>query len=198
MGKLLYFILVYFAIINTAGATLFVRGTDSAGNQLIYDSSQNVTWYDKSFTNVNLYTFPSSFSLQFGGTVYDDWRLPAHLGSPVTCWAYSLTDCTATDELGFLWKEELDNPFGGLQSYNKGPFTDLFLEQQWYWLEDAWYIRSYAKDRGHVTGAAIFLVRDGDVAAQSSTNALSVPEPLLMVLLLSGLLVLPLGTRRAV
>jgi len=29
-----------------AEATLFLRGTDTLGNQLIYDSDRNITWYD--------------------------------------------------------------------------------------------------------------------------------------------------------
>lgn len=148
---------------------------------------QNLTWYDHSFGGVNLYTFPAAFSTQFGGLTLNDWRLPKHLGTPVTCWAHSLTDCSATDELGYLWKEELGNPFGYLPSYglsyNKGPFTDLFLEKQWYWLQDAWYINHHAKDWGHVTSGFVLLVRDGDVAA-------GVPEPWTAGLLLSGALLM--------
>ena len=177
-----------------AHAALYVRGQDAQGNQLIYDDVQNLTWYDYSFQNVNLYTFPASFSTTFDGRTLDGWRLPMHIGTPVTCWAHSLTDCSATDELGYLWKDILDNPFGDLPSYgrayNKAPFNNLSLETQWYWLEDAWYINSSAKDRGHVTGAAVFLVRDGDVLATST-----VPLPATFWLFASGVTALA-GIRR--
>lgn len=45
-------LLVVLFLINTANAELFVRGTDSLGYQLIYDSDLNITWYDYGYYNV--------------------------------------------------------------------------------------------------------------------------------------------------
>ncbi len=199
--KIILSIIVFLAFSTNTKASLFVRGTDTLGNQLIYDDVQKVTWYDYSFTGVNLYTFPSNFTTQFGSITLNDWRLPKHLNTPITCWAYGLNDCSATDELGYLWKDELGNPFGDLPSYgltyNKGTFINLFLEKGWYWLEGAWYINSYAKDHGHVSSASVFLVRDGDVVAQGSTRTLSVPEPLTAELLVLGMALMGLKRKKS-
>ncbi len=180
-------ILSFLAITGTANAALIIRGTDTLGNQLIYDSVQNITWYDHTFQNVDFHTFPGTFSAQFGATTLSGWRLPKHIGTPVTCWT-TFNTCSATDELGFLWKDELGNPFGYLPSYNKGPFADLFLEVRWYWLEGGWYISNYAKDWGHVPSAWTLLVRDGDVAPQGGGGITSVAEPLGSGLLMFGLM----------
>ena len=37
---------VFFISTLSANATLELRGTDSQGNRLIYDSDLNITWYD--------------------------------------------------------------------------------------------------------------------------------------------------------
>ena len=195
MQKIIFSIVIFWVITGTASATLIIRGSDILGNQLIYDDVQDITWYDHSFTGVNWSTFPGAFATQFGGLTLDGWRLPKHLVTPVTCWAHSLTDCSVTtDELGYLWKDELGNPFGDLPSYGltyqKGPFTDLSLETQWYWLEGAWYINFNAKDHGHLSGAAVLLVRDGDVAAAG------VPEPWTPGLLMSGMMLMGWARRR--
>lgn len=65
-------------------ASLFNRGTDSLGNQLIYDSDLNITWYDYtySYTNYsqtswdNSLGWADSLTITFNGMVYDNWRLP--------------------------------------------------------------------------------------------------------------------------
>ena len=43
---LLIMVGIIFGLSVQADATLFLRGTDTLGNQLIYDSDLNITWYD--------------------------------------------------------------------------------------------------------------------------------------------------------
>ena len=179
--KIMMAILVLLATTGSAHADLIVRGTDSLGNQLIYDTVQNITWYDHTFKGVDFHSFPATFASQFGDTTLTGWRLPKHLGTPVTFWDDPGPETPMTDELGVLWRDELGNHFDSSPTgNNKGPFTDLFPEIRWYWLPGGWYINNNAKDWGHVSGAWTLLVRDGDVPAP-------VPEPATAALLVSGL-----------
>ena len=78
-----------------AEASLFSRGTDSLGNQLIYDDVLDVTWYDYS-NGVSTWTdtvnWVENLSVQFGANTYNDWRLPTAL--PVNGSDYNYDDST--------------------------------------------------------------------------------------------------------
>jgi len=173
----------------TAQSALVVRGTDDLGNQLIYDTDLDITWYDHSLLENSypaILAALNSFTVQVGGKQFSNWRLPKHLVSPVgKCWG----GCTVTDELQHLWVTELGNPFGDHPSYNKQPFEHLYLDQVWYWVEGGWYVGTYAKDSGHVPTARAIFVHDGDILA-------TVPLPAAAWLFGGGLLgLLAVGRR---
>lgn len=68
-----------------ANATLELRGTDSLGNRLIYDSDLNITWYDYTKSPAiwqSQMDWASALTVNFGGNVYDDWRLPTTVDGP--------------------------------------------------------------------------------------------------------------------
>ncbi|MBI4849240.1 MAG: PEP-CTERM sorting domain-containing protein [Nitrospirae bacterium] len=98
-----------------AQATLTNLGTDSLGNRLIYDSDLDITWYDytKSIDSwQNQVNWASGLTVDFGGTIYDDWRLPTTVDGPsvygydgTTTVGYNITN----SELGHLFYEELGN-----------------------------------------------------------------------------------------
>ena len=72
----------------TSEATMFVLGTDAAGNQLIYDQTLDITWYDYSNpvdTWQNQMDWAASLDVDFGGMLYDDWRLPVTAVPDSTC-----------------------------------------------------------------------------------------------------------------
>ena len=78
-----FIIIMLFAVVifssSHGHAELLTRGTDNLGNQLIYDDDLNITWYD--YTNaVETWYYHTSWantlSVNFSGTIYDDWRLP--------------------------------------------------------------------------------------------------------------------------
>lgn len=185
-----------------ADAALELRGegTSVYGTyQLIYDTDLNITWYDYENNHIiwqNQVDWASSLSVNFGGTIYADWRLPTttqpdpgcsqqiDLGSgfPLQGRFYN---CTGS-EMGHLFYTELGNTAGGGLK-NKGEFQNL--EWNTYWSDteyvanqnDAWLFAlsgglqySYGKD---YYGYAI-AVHPGDVTV--------VPEPISTILFLTG------------
>lgn len=98
-------------------AELFVRGTDSLGNQLIYDDDLNITWYDYTEPYSNWQTqmnWASGLSVSGGDFegVYDDWRLPTTVDGPYE-WGYDGTTTAGynitSSEMGHLYYIELEN-----------------------------------------------------------------------------------------
>ena len=73
----MFSVVLFFAL--SANATLVILGTDTLGNRLIYDDDLDITWYD--YTNPydywqNQLDWASNLTVEFGGIIYDDWRLP--------------------------------------------------------------------------------------------------------------------------
>jgi hypothetical protein len=113
-------LLGFLFIVNIANADLFNRGTDSLDNRLIYDSDLNITWYD--FTNSysswqGQVNWASGLLVDFGGTIYDDWRLPTTVDGPYVYggdgWGYDGSTTAGfnitSSEMGHLFYTELGN-----------------------------------------------------------------------------------------
>lgn len=77
MKRWIFFVFLFFTSIP-AFSGLILRGTDTLGNQLIYDEGLDVTWYDFSPLNSwqNQLNWASTLAVDFGGTIFNDWRLP--------------------------------------------------------------------------------------------------------------------------
>jgi hypothetical protein len=205
-----YSIIVLFAVffISPIGAhaDLFNRGTDSIGNRLIYDSDLNITWYDytKSYDYLgNQRQWASALTVNFNGTTYADWRLPATVdGNEVfgfdgtTTAGWNIT----SSEMGHLFYVELGNkgyydtsgnsPQSGWGLSNNGPFVNLVPE--WYWSgteygnpiypQQAWsfQLNTGAQEAAGYSDSTRYAlaVRPGDVTV--------VPEPISYILFITG------------
>ncbi len=171
---------------SRAEATLINRGLDTEGNRLIYDDDRDLTWYD--FSNMAgtwdaQETWAGALEVTFGGTIYDDWRLPTAFngdGSDPT------NGYNADSEMGHLYYDDdaLNIDAGGSLN-NADNFQKLVSSFYWSGTEysadtvTAWIF--FFDDGGQgtpskgVNGFYGLAVRSGDVAA--------VPEPTLGLLL---------------
>lgn len=191
---------------------LELRGTDTLGNRLIYDPDFDITWYD--FSNVfdtwdNQVTWAGALSVDFGGSIFDDWRLPTALnqdGSGPDGPGFNVTG----SEMGHLFYTELGNkgyyatdgtfPQPGWGLTNTGDFQNLVASVYWSGTEYsadtgyAWYFIFNGGGQGTVSKTTShygLAVRSGDVAA--------VPEPATVALLgigLAGMAIYGLRRRR--
>jgi len=194
------FFAVFFLSALSARAALELRGTDSLGNQLIYDTDLNITWYD--YTNSyntwqDQVEWASALAVDFGGTIYDDWRLPATVDglnvfgyNGTTTAGYNIT----SSEMGHLFYTELGNKgyysaSGSNQSgyglTNAGGFEHLLSGDYWYGTEYsdyptyAWGFNISFGSQGSVNkgnNLYAFAVRAGDVPLNV------VPEPVSLIL----------------
>jgi len=108
-----------------AHASLQNLGLDRQGNSLIYDTDLDITWYDFTRSSTrwqNQVDWAGALSVEFGGNVYDDWRLP------VTnhCYGYY---CSGS-EMWHLYSTELGNQAGGPLT-RTGEFRNLRPYQYW-------------------------------------------------------------------
>lgn len=133
-----------------AQADLTIVGTDSLGNQLIYDSGLNVTWYD--YTNrgrhgygdtwQNQMNWAKNLTVNFNGQQISGWGLPSTLDG----WGWGYNGKSAcgynitSSQLGYLFSVELGNrgysdtsgraqPVYGLT--NTGKFKNLLSYGYW-------------------------------------------------------------------
>ena len=125
-------------------AGLIVRGTDSLGHRLIYDTDRDITWYDFTYrtsirpdggddNNPNwgwhdAGQWAAALTVTLDGVTYSDWRLPSAGANPQS--GYGQT----TPEMGHLYYSELGNrpypdPGWGLQ--NTGSFQHLTSYYCW-------------------------------------------------------------------
>ncbi|HBH60500.1 MAG TPA: hypothetical protein DDX85_01910 [Nitrospiraceae bacterium] len=192
--------LSFLLCVHIVNAELLDRGTDSHGNRLIYDRDLNITWYDYSNaanTWQNQMQWASGLKVEFGGTVFDDWRLPSTTDGPYV-FGYDGTTTAGFNitgsELGHLFYTELGNQgaydtSGNLTSChaatpvncltNTGPFLNLHHAPSYWsgtkhseWADAAWDFlfsngRQSAIDSDYEKLA--IAVRNGDVVV--------VPEP---------------------
>ena len=105
-----------------AHADLYLRGTDSAGNRLIYDSDLDITWYDYSNpvnTWQNQMNWAGALDVDVGGYHYTDWRLPTTFTQDCVG-----SGCT-NSEMGHLYYID------GITYSTPGFFINLKLHDDW-------------------------------------------------------------------
>ncbi len=132
-----------------ADLVLIGQGTSTHGTyNLIYDTDLDATWYDYSRSDGRIYhvyqtSWASALTVDFGGNIYDDWRLPTTVDAPyvygydgTTSGGYNIT----SSEMGHLFYTELGNnayndtngnyqPDYGLT--DTGDFQNLYPEYYW-------------------------------------------------------------------
>ena len=194
MKKLLLAICIILLCTGLANADLIVRGTDSLGNKLIYDTGRDITWYDytTSWDGIwdNRVAWAGKLSISYDGGTLDDWRLPTTVDGQnvygvdgTTTHGYNIT----SSEMGHLYYEELGNlakfdTSGNPQSEyglnNTGDFDNLVASVYWSGTEyafgnpDSPYAWLFGMGRGYqAIGLTTYddfcalAVMDGDVAA---------------------------------
>ncbi len=99
-----------------AEAALQNLGVDSLGNRLIYDTALDVTWYDYTKSHdtwQNQIAWAEGLSVTFGGTTFDNWRLPTTVDGIVNEQGYDGTTPggfnITSSEMGHLYYTELGN-----------------------------------------------------------------------------------------
>jgi len=187
-------------------ATLIVRGTDTLGNQLIYDDDLNLTWYDFTHTISSWdgqVDWASNLTVDFNGVVFNDWRLPS------TDEGCGIGPNCATSELGHLYYAELADPIA-----DRAPFTHLFNYQYWTGTEYSPNPGSMAWEFDFSSGTQSVLVknplssygckycraiavRDGDVSASGPSPVSEPSTALLFVAGLAGLVAFGSYTSRS-
>ncbi len=189
MINLMLAVVMVFGLSGTANATLILRGTDSLGNNLIYDTDLDITWYD--FSNPDNFwqdqiDWADNLSVDFGGTIFDDWRLPITVDDPNV----------TTSEMRHLFYDELGGTAGDPISSSGDPDLGLFVNllDEVYWSGtntsqpgEAWAFTFGTGNQSIIifnstTKFVAMAVRSGDV------GGISVPESATLALLSLGLL----------
>lgn len=204
---------------GNANAALLDRGVDTLGNHLIYDTDQDITWYDftqDADTWANQMSWAADLTVTKNGTSYSDWRLPA-TAAGAWLWSYNGTTTAGynitTSEMGHLYYTELGNlgafdtsgnkqPGFGLE--NLGPFLNLAGSICWSGTAyaaspTAAWIFATGEGLQHTFGTSsefgALAVHAGDMAG-GPPNAVPAPASLLLIGAgLAGLLGLGRGRR---
>ena len=141
MRILFAFLFLFAGFSFQSPAALIVRGTDSLGYRLIYDTDRDITWYDFTYHTayrtdenpvggwVEATQWAAALTVYIPGVTYiTGWRLPSAGSDPQS--GYNQT----APEMGHLYYSELGNraypePGWGLQ--NRGPFQHLTSYYCW-------------------------------------------------------------------
>ncbi len=189
--------LVVCVLATPAHAVLINRGTDTAGNRLIYDQDLDITWYD--YTNAtddwaSQVAWAGGLSVDFRGNIYNDWRLPTTVDG-ASEWGFDGTTTAGynitTSEMGHLFYTELGNlgyydtsgswPQPGWGLSNTGAFQNLISSVYWSGTEfadninGAWSFRFTPGNQNADLKPSDFYglaVRSGDVVPEPATVAL--------------------------
>ncbi len=163
---------VLFITTLSAQAELFNRGTDSLGNRLIYDSDLNITWYDYTKSPDLLQSqinWASGLTVNFGGTIFDDWRLPTSVFGP---WGFSYDGTTTggynitSSEMGHLFYVGLGNAgeydiYGNLTGCTSGSTFCLTNTGGFQHLTTGTYFSGTRYSEPHISGAWVFVFGSG-------------------------------------
>ena len=122
-----------FWLSGTANAVVVLRGSDTLGNNLIYDTDLDITWYDFSHPEAfwqDQKDWAANLSIDFGGATIDDWRLPITVDD-VSSIGLNIT----TSEMGHLFYDELGGTASNPISSSGDPDLALFvnLQDEVYW-----------------------------------------------------------------
>lgn len=186
----LCFTVVLFAVFLfpalSAHAVLYNRGVDTLGNQLIYDSDIDITWYDYTYTYStwqDSMNWASGLIVDFSGTIYDDWRLPTALNQDLSGPCMGI-NCTGS-EMGNLYYTELAPmsayPFLNLQA---GPYWSSTTQGA---ADHAWYFNTSTGEQDYTNWSNTYsaiAVRSGDVPQQLAGGM--APEPASILLFITG------------
>ena len=195
--KLFLICLFMWTFCSVADATLFVRGVDSLGNQLIYDDDYDITFYDYTYkgdqeigvTWHDAVDWAINLFVQFDGNFYDDWRLTKYSDG---IWPFIPEQEVTKPEIGHLYYTELGNSGDGLNVW--GPFQNMIDDKYWHTNRSNHQHNAYFFDTANGTYGTAFMsssyqlfsgmaVRQGDVLTSAA-----VPEPGTFIMLGLGLL----------
>lgn len=117
--KRVFFVGIFLAVL---GFSVLVRAElQNNGNNLIYDTDLDITWYNPDMPAMNWHQATAwAESLRIGGVM--GWRLPSALNRDGSCPLYGYE--VVGSELGYLYYEELSNALRG-PLVNTAPFSNL-------------------------------------------------------------------------